>query len=302
MNYWTQSEKNIFVAAHRGWCEKYPENTMLAFISSVSEIGVGMIESDVHLTKDGYLVYNHNNYIDLTSNVNGDISLDEVKALCEDESRRHYISDMTLAELEVYNFGYYFEDECGERIYKDVEDVAAMGLQIATVDRLFEALYDEHPETLFCIEIKDKDERGRIAVDTLANIISTYPGLYERVVIGSFNDDVEKYVKEEYPSLLRGAAIGSAVGFIVSNAIGLNYFDPSDFAALQIPLNLDDIVGIDMTLDYSAIVERAHKRNISVQYWTINDPDDMRRLIELGCDVITTDNPRLLAEILEEYR
>ena len=30
MNYWTQSKNNIYVAAHRGFCDKYPENTMSA--------------------------------------------------------------------------------------------------------------------------------------------------------------------------------------------------------------------------------------------------------------------------------
>ena len=31
MNYWTQNKDNIYVAAHRGFCSDYPENTMLAF-------------------------------------------------------------------------------------------------------------------------------------------------------------------------------------------------------------------------------------------------------------------------------
>jgi hypothetical protein len=35
MNYWTQSTTNVYVAAHRGWCEKYPENTMEAFRAAV---------------------------------------------------------------------------------------------------------------------------------------------------------------------------------------------------------------------------------------------------------------------------
>ncbi len=39
MNYWTQSTDNIYVAAHRGWSDKYPENTMEAFKAAV-ELGV----------------------------------------------------------------------------------------------------------------------------------------------------------------------------------------------------------------------------------------------------------------------
>jgi glycerophosphoryl diester phosphodiesterase len=54
MNYWTQSEKNIWVAAHRGWLDKYPENTMEAFIAA-EKLGVDQIETDVRITKDKQL-------------------------------------------------------------------------------------------------------------------------------------------------------------------------------------------------------------------------------------------------------
>ena len=61
-------------------------------------------------------------------------------------------------------------------------------------------------------------------------------------------------------------------------------------------------LGIELSLDKESLIERAHRRNIAVQYWTINDADDMRLLIELGCDCIMTDNPKLLKSILEEYK
>jgi glycerophosphoryl diester phosphodiesterase len=50
------------------------------------------------------------------------------------------------------------------------------------------------------------------------------------------------------------------------------------------------------------MIRRAHKHNLAVQYWTIDDPDDMRYLIELGADAIMTDRPSLLKKILEEYK
>ena len=54
------------IAAHRGGGDNNPENTMLAFREAVNTIGVDIIESDLYLTKDGYLVYNHDSYIDET--------------------------------------------------------------------------------------------------------------------------------------------------------------------------------------------------------------------------------------------
>ncbi len=288
------------IAAHRGGGDNNPENTMLAFREAVTTIGVDIIESDLYLTKDGYLVYNHDSYIDETCNVNGDISLSEVEELCEDKANRHYIKDMTLAELEQYNFGYYFEDKDGNRIYKDATDFAEKGLQIATVDKLFEEFYESHPDLLFIVEIKNDGELGYEACRILNETLNKYPNYRDQIVIGTFHDEIEVELKEKYPELMRGAPTGTAAKFILTQFLGVNLFDSSDFACLQIPMDYD--LGIELKLDKKTIIKRAHRRNIAVQYWTINDPDEMRRLIELGCDCIMTDDPILLKSVLEEYK
>ena len=288
------------IAAHRGGGDCNPENTMLAFREAVKTYKVDIIESDLYLTKDGYLVYNHDSYIDETCNINGDISLEEVEALCEDKANRHYISDMTLAELESYNFGYYFEDDNGERIYKDAENFAELGLQIATVDKLFAEFYESNPGLLFIVEIKNSGERGYESCRILYETLQKYPEYKDQIVVGTFHDEIEQELKEKYPDLLRGAPTGTAAKFVLTQFVGVNIFDNSDFACLQIPTSYD--LGIEIYLNKKTIINRAHRRNIAVQYWTINDPDEMRELIELGCDCIMTDNPKLLAEVLDEYR
>ncbi|MBE6610043.1 MAG: glycerophosphodiester phosphodiesterase [Ruminococcaceae bacterium] len=289
------------IAAHRGGTDNYPENTLLAFRESVKTLGVDIIESDLYLTKDGYLVYNHDSYIDETCNVNGDITLEEVKALCKDKANRHYIENMTLEELSQYNFGYYFEDENGQRIYKDAEDFAEKGLQIATVDQLFEMFYESHPDLLFIVEIKNGGDRGREACRILAENLDKYPEYKDQIVIGTFNDEIEEELKAKYPELLRGAPTGTAAKFVLTQYLGVNLFNKSDFACLQIPLSYE-LKGIEVPLVSQGLVNRAHRRNIAVQYWTINDPDEMRMLIEMGVDAIMTDNPKLLKEILQEYK
>ncbi len=288
------------IAAHRGGGLNNPENTMLAFREAVGTIGVDIIESDLYLTKDGYLVYNHDDYIDETCNINGDISFEEVKSLCEDETKRHYIADMTLAELEQYNFGYYFKDKSGNRIYKDVEDVEAAGLQIATADKLFSEFYVSNPDLKFIVEIKNDGEKGYKACEILYNTLKEYPEYMDQIVIGTFHDEIETELKTQYPDLLRGAPTGTAAKFILTQFLCVNIFDDGDFACLQIPTSYD--LGIELTLDKSTIIKRAHRRNIAVQYWTINDADEMRELIELGCDCIMTDDPVLLKSVLDEYR
>ncbi|MBE6655249.1 MAG: hypothetical protein E7609_00050 [Ruminococcaceae bacterium] len=288
------------IAAHRGGGALNPENTVKAFREAVKTYGVDIIESDLYLTKDGYLVYNHDAYIDETCNVNGDITLDEVKALCEKEENRHYIADMTLAELEQYNFGYYFEDENGNRIYKDAVNVKDMGLGIATVERLFQLFYETHPDLLFIVEIKDEGERGKTACRILSETLDRFAKYRDQIVVGTFHDEIEDELKANYPDLYRGAPTGTAAKFVITQMLRVNIFDKSDFACLQIPTSYD--LGITVNLDKETYIRRAHRRNIAVQYWTINDEETMRELIALGCDCIMTDNPALLEKVLDEYR
>ncbi len=288
------------IAAHRGGAINNPENTMLAFREAVENIGVDIIESDLYLTKDGYLVYNHDDYIDETCNINGDISLEEVKELCKTKENRHYIADMTLEELEQYNFGYYFKDKNGDRIYKDETDIKGKGLQIATVEKLFDEFYVSHPDLMFIVEIKNEGEAGYKACKILNDTLQKYPEYKSQMVVGTFHDEIEEELKTNYPELLRGAPTGTAAKFILTQFLGVNLFDNSDFACLQIPTSYD--LGIELKLDKKTIIDRAHRRNIAVQYWTINDADEMRELIELGCDCIMTDDPILLKSVLEEYR
>ena len=288
------------IAAHRGGGDCNPENTMLAFREAVSTFGVQIIESDLYLTKDGYLVYNHDSYIDETCNVNGTLSLDEVKALCADDTKRHYIADMTLAELREYNFGYYFVNKNGERPYENETDLAQKGLQIATIEQLFEEFYASHPDLLFIVEIKNEGEAGVNACRILNDTLQRYPAYLDNIVIGTFHDEIEVELKENYPHLLRGAPMGTAAKFVVTQILKVNLFDDGDFACLQIPTTYD--VGVEISLDKKTYIKRAHRRNVAVQYWTINDAETMRELIELGCDCIMTDDPELLRSVLEEYR
>lgn len=289
------------IAAHRGGGACNPENTLLAFYEAVDIYGVDILEGDLHLTKDGHLVFNHDDYIDETCNVNGDISFSEVRSLCSEKKNRHYVSDMTLEELRTYNFGYYFTDKNGKRPYKEVANAAEMGLQIATLEQVFDAFYESDPALLFIVEIKDGGERGAEACRALDALLEKYPNYRDRIVVGSFFSSVEKTLKESYPDIYRGASTVMAANFIVTQTLRVNLFSEDNFHCLQIPASFNLGVG-KLGLAKETYVDRAHERNIAVQYWIDNDEDTVRRLIEIGCDCIMTDDPAFLKKIFEEYQ
>ena len=59
-------------------------------------------------------------------------------------------------------------------------------------------------------------------------------------------------------------------------------------------------MGLDGFYDFStkAFIDYAHSHGIAVQYWTINDPEDMAKLQQNGADAIMTDNPELAYSVL----
>ena len=49
-------------------------------------------------------------------------------------------------------------------------------------------------------------------------------------------------------------------------------------------------------------VKAAHNRGVRVDVWTIDDPEEMRRLLDLGADVVMTNRPEVLGEVLGKRR
>ena len=98
--------------------------------------------------------------------------------------------------------------------------------------------------------------------------------------------------------------LGNAALFYVLQLLNLDVFYAEDTCVFQLPTEYDISAGpIELTIDLATkhLVETAHKHNLAVHYWTINDKDEMRMLIDLGADGIMTDYPHRLAEVYAEY-
>ena len=72
--------------------------------------------------------------------------------------------------------------------------------------------------------------------------------------------------------------------------------DSIKYSALQIPANQYGVV----RLGTKKIVDYAHRYNIAVQYWTINDPEEIARLNDIGADAIISDTPDIAYKIIKE--
>jgi glycerophosphoryl diester phosphodiesterase len=65
--------------------------------------------------------------------------------------------------------------------------------------------------------------------------------------------------------------------------------------AFQVPLRYGRINIID-----EKFLNAAHKREIAVHVWTINEKEQMEWLVDLGVDGVFTDKPALFKEVLQE--
>ncbi len=80
----------MWLIAHRGFSGRHPENTLKSF-SAAEELGVDLVECDVHRSRDGALVVIHDATLDRTTNGTGPVrerSLQEIKALDAGEGER----------------------------------------------------------------------------------------------------------------------------------------------------------------------------------------------------------------------
>ena len=158
---------HIILAAHRGDRKRCPENTMPAFIAS-ERFGVDMIETDIHMTKDGELIIMHDHTALRTAGVD----------------RR--ISEMTLEEVLALDAGYLFSEEF-------------RGTKVPTVREFLEWIKGTSLTVNW--ELKDYpkhvgDELAFLAADKLIDLIEEY-GMGERSMMNSFSDRVLEHIYEK---------------------------------------------------------------------------------------------------------
>lgn len=293
----------IMIAAHRGGADLNPDNTMKAFDAAVIDYAADILELDVHMTKDNQLVVIHD------SDINDFCDVEVVKNTTESQ----YVIDYTYEELLMFNFGYQFKTLDGLTPYKDLcqgldetqrkETIKNNGLSIVKLDDLINHFMNDYPDLMYIVEIKNGGEIGYKAADQINTMLTeTYANinLVNKMVIGTFHGEIEEYLSKTYPHILRGASTKAAASFIITEIFNVNVFDNGSFACLQIPQSYD-LGFIELSLNRKDIIRRCHERNIAVQYWTLNTREEMEIAIELGCDCIMTDNPKLLYEILKEH-
>ncbi len=251
------------VFAHQGGAGLWPSNTLFAF-QKAWEMGVDVLELDVHMTRDGHLVVIHDDTVDRTTNGSG------------------AVREMTLAEIQALDAGYTFTPDGGKTY-----PYRGRGIRIPTLEEVFDAL----PDARFNIEVKPNDPAVAVA---LASLIER-KGMVDRVIVGSFHQPVVDELRRRLPHVATFGSKGEIQAFWIFQTLRLGRAWRPVPDVLEVPTTYP-LAGVEVTVVTPRFVRAAHDLGVRVVVWTVNDPDEMARLLDMGVDGIITDYPdRLLA-------
>lgn len=285
-NPWRKND-NVLISAHRGGADLNPENTKMAFDYVIKETSyTDIVEIDLMLTADNYLVINH----DKTLN----------KLALPEGSPDVTVATSTYKELSEYNLGRNFVARDLSHPYENytIEQAKENGLTIMLFDDFLKE-YKECRDIRLFVEIKEPKERCEDAVDAFETIVAKEENAWwdERIMMISLTAKAIEYSLEKYPNRYVGALGFGMAPQLVGSLLCLDSLFKSKYQCIQTSM-ITKAGPIEINCATKRFVNSAHKRNQSVVYWTINEEDDMRFLIELGTDIITTDCPDVLAKVI----
>jgi glycerophosphoryl diester phosphodiesterase len=283
------------IEAHRGGRALRPENTLQSFANALS-MGVDTLELDMGVTKDGVIVVSHERGLnpDLARAPDG-----------------HYVPHgipyvkLTLAEVKQYDVGQIRPGSDYAARFPD--QLAVPGTRIPTLAEVFELVRrsgDRHVrlniETKIDPNHPDESPDPEHFVALVLDLLRR-ENFVDRVMIESFDWRTLLLVQKQAPTIptvyLTQVQEPEANMYLDRPSPWTAGFDPSKYGG-SVPRAVKAAGGwiwspLFEDVDRQSIAE-AHKLGLKVVVWTVNKPEDMARLIDLGVDGIISDRPDVL--------
>lgn len=249
------------VFAHRGGSGLAPENTFAAFDRGVA-LGADGLELDVHLSRDGRAVVHHDISLERTTDGAGPIG------------------DRTFEDLARLDAGYRF---CRNGDFP----FRGRGLGVPSLAEVLA----RYPATRIIMEMKRGSEA--LARATLAEVRAA--GALDRVCFASEHVSALRVVRALEPGAATSAGRAEIRSALCRAAVGWR-LGRAAFAAFQVPERAGAIRVVS-----PRFIRAAHAAGLPVQVWTVDEPDDMRRLLEWGADAIITDRPDVAVGVVAGF-
>jgi glycerophosphoryl diester phosphodiesterase len=266
------------IFAHRGGAAEGPESTLPTMLDVIARNPQVVIELDVHQSRDGHIIVNHDGTVDRTTNGSG------------------RVADLTLAELRALDAAYCATpgqgagtaptEICRDHAQASRFTLRGKGFHIATLDEVLTGL---PPSTAIAIEVKASGFEAKLATRLRA------AGRSGRLIVGSGRDDIAAGLRVALPEVPqyfpRWAGTRLAVGIKLADG----RLSHPQHEVLAIPPH-----GAGLFLDTPGLIATAHRLGIYVVYFIIDDANEIDRLLRVGADALITDYPSRARAISEQ--
>lgn len=290
------------IEAHRGGRALFPENTLASFANALS-IGVNTLELDIGVTRDGAIVVSHERGLnpDLARGPDGNYVAPPGIPFVQ----------LSLEEVRQYDVGQIRPGSAYAAQFPDQR--AVPGTKIPTLKQVLDLVRRSGDENVrFNIETKidpDHPEESpdpalfvALLLDLVAN--EKFSG---RVMVQSFDWRTLQLVQKlapNIPTVYLTVQSGKSPTVAPDKATAWTAgFDPAEHGK-SIPRTIRDAGGAIWSPHFGdvtpALIAESHALGLKVVVWTVNQPADMARLIELGVDGIISDHPDLLRQAASE--
>ena len=269
--------RRVLNYAHQGGAREAPSSTLFALRAAVAA-GADGLELDVHATADRVVMVCHDATVDRTTAGTG------------------AIAELTYAELRALDNAHWWVP--GEVVATDRPAAEYLHRGKAPADAAFgiASLHDvltEFPGVFLNLDIKQTAPAVEPYEQLVADLLRDF-GRSDDLIVASFDDRATDALNAIAPE------INTSCGTVTTAAIWQAVRDGTKLPAtrhqaLQVPAAVGEIVVVD-----EQFVARAHEHGLAVHVWTIDEPDEMERLLELGVDGIMTDRPSVLETILQQ--
>ncbi len=155
-------------------------------------------------------------------------------------------------------------------------------------------VFREFPDHKVNIDIKEE----QLGVEAALLKTITDAGAGDRVlVVSEMLAVVERFRKLSRGGISTGASRREIAAFYRLSRLRLEFLLRPPYDALQVPAECGGREVVTLRF-----VEAAHNRGVRVDVWTIDGPEEMRLLLDLGADVVMTNRPEVLDSVLRGRR
>ena len=270
--------------AHRGGMGLFPEETFAA-MKNAMDLGVNTLEMDLCITQDKQVVLSHDLYFHPRYSTRPD------GTSVEEGDPKVYLYTLPYSEIQKWDVG-----QKQNPAWPEKHCMPAVKPLAAEVIAACEAYWKENglSPVKYNIEIKSEagEDEGVLWPEyheftDLCMAVMDAAGLGDRLIVQCFDERALNYIDKTYP--------GHTLSYLIEDweTDFDEYMAKVDFTPQWLSPNHKNVD--------AALMERAHERGMKVVTWTVDEPEEMRRLVDVGVEALISNYPDRLLKVTRGY-